>query len=414
MTQFVQDTAGAAIGTAPGHAPPTSAAVLGRSPLGAASNPNASKDAPGTTWPHHFLSLAGIRDWIADARSVTCAAASNVSLVEVYEAKTRAVTARFSVGQNADHGDVVFKATLQPLFYYAPVVDRLVMRVCPEHVPELLAAEVLSGPTFFEGHPTTAIAPEMIDRQQGRLYSLYRPFSGATVRSLLRAADDGDASALGAAMEAVTAVSRTFARIQLGVAGAPSAARETIPRLPVRYDDLLRRIERQYLPRWLAGGDEYPDDLPEPRTALSFLNSMRDAVARWTKELEAGAWPETIDHIDLQPSNAVVTDAGRVLIFDWEESLLTCPFFSVVQWMHRTGPCGEAARDAYLDALPWGTRTQRDRALELAVLLHDIKDHHLLEVIRDTEGFSGVFSWGPARFIRRVLNAVSDEAILIA
>jgi hypothetical protein len=360
--------------------------------------------------------LSGIQRWIAGVLSPARRPIADVRLAEVYEAKTRAVTARFTVDANgAQSKDVVFKATLQPLFYYAPVVDRLVMRVCPEHVPELLAAEVLGGPTFFEGRPTTAIAPEMVDRQQRRLYSLYRPFSGPTVRSVLRAAAAGDSSALGAATEAVTAVSRAFARIQAGVAEAPAAAKETIPRLPVSqlpvlYDDLLRRIEQQYLPRWLAGGDDYPDDLPEPRAALAYLTSMRDAVAAWTDELAAGVWPETIDHIDLQPSNAVVTagrGGGRVLIFDWEESFLTGPFFSVVQWMHRTGPCGEAARDAYLDALPWGTRRQRERALELAVLLHDIKDHHTLETIRDAEGFSGVLSRGSVRFIRRALQAWS-------
>jgi len=365
-------------------------------------------------WPHHFLSLSGIERWIAGALSPTRGPVTDVRLAEVYEVKTRTVTGRFTVhSKGVRHEDVVFKATLQPLFYYAPLVDRLVMRVCPEHVPELLASEVLGGPTFSEGRPTTAISPEMIDRQQRRLYSLYRPFSGPTVRSLLKATTEGDASALAAATEAVTAVSRAFARIQVDIADAPAAAKETIPRLPVAqlpvlYDDLLRRIERHYLPRWLAGGDEYPDDLPEPQAGLAFLASRRGAVTRWTSELAAGNWPDTIDHVDLQPSNAVVTEEGRVVIFDWEESFLTCPFFSVVQWMHRTAPCGEAARDAYLGALSWGTRPQRERALELAVLLHDIKDYHTLEVIRDSEGFSGVHPRGAIMFIRRALKAWPD------
>lgn len=411
MTRPAQEESGAAIAAAAGHAPHLSTAAAQPAANSAAADRSTPKDAPETTWPHHFLSLAGIERWIAGALSPTRGSVADVRLTEVYEAKTRAVTGCFSVRASGGRdGDVVFKATLQPLFYYAPLVDRLVMRVCPEHVPELLAAEVLSGPTFSEGHPTTAIAPEMIDRQQRRLYSLYRPFSGSSVRSLLKATADGDSSALAAATQAVTAVSRAFARIQVGVADAPAVAKETIPRLPVTrlpvlYDDLLRRIERQYLPRWLDGEGDYPDDLPEPRVAFTQLTSMRDAVAAWTHELAAGAWPETIDHVDLQPSNAVVTDGGRVLLFDWEESLLSCPFFSIEQWMTRTGPCGAAARDAYLDALPWGTRPQRERALEVAVRLLEIKDYHTLEVIRDAEGFPGVFSWGPARFIRRALES---------
>lgn len=417
MTPPVPGASGAAIAGASGHAPPARHALSSTeaAPPGAADRP-AEKDVPGATWPHHFLSLLGIRRWIAGALSPTRGPIVRVRLAEVYEAKTRAVTARFAVrAAGAPREDVVFKATLQPLFYYAPVVDRLVMGVCPEHVPELLAAEVLGGPTFAEGRPTTAMAPQQIERQQRRLYSLYRPFSGPTVRHLLTSAADGDPAALAAATEAVTAVSRAFARIQVGVAGAPPAAKETIPRLPVTllpvlFDDLLRRIEQHYLPRWVAGGARYPPDLPEPRDAFAWLTSQRAAVAAWTDELAAGNWPETVDHVDLQPSNAVVADEGRVLLFDWEESLLTCPYFSIKQWMTRTGPCGQAARDAYLDALPWGTHAQRARALELAVRLLEIKDCHALEVIRDAEGFPGVFPRGPLQLIRRTRRLWGDAA----
>jgi hypothetical protein len=405
MMQTAHGASGAAIAAPPSCAAHTSTG----SARPASSDWPPEKDPPGTTWPHHFLALPGIQRWIAGALSPSRGLIPDVHLAEVYEAKTRAVTARFTAAPAlGPQEDVVFKATLQPLFYYAPVVDRLLMRVCPESVPVLLAAEVLAGPTFWEGRPTTAIAPEMIDRQQRRLYSLYRPFNGSLVRALVKAA--ADSAALGAATDAVTAVSRTFARIQVAVAAAPAATKEVIPRLPVcrfpvLYDDLLRRYEQQYLPRWLAGGDEYPGDLPEPRAALAFLASQRDAVARWTDELAGGGWPDTIDHVDLQPSNAAVTEGGNVVIFDWEESFLTNPFFSVVQWMHRTGPCGDVARDAYLAALPWGTRPQRERALELAVLLHDITDYHTLETIRDAEGFSGVFPHRPLGFIRRALKS---------
>jgi hypothetical protein len=409
MTQPAHAGSGAAIAATPANTAPTS---TGAARPAAPDRPVEPAPA-GATWPHHFLSLPGIQRWIAGALSPAHGPLTDVDLAEVYEAKTRAVTARFTLHAGTTrHEDVVFKTTLQPLFYYAPAVDRLVMRARPEYVPELLAAEVLAGPTFFDGHPAGGVAPQMIDRQQRRLYSLYRPFTGPLVRALLRATSGGDSSALRAATDAVTAVSRAFARIQVGVAEAPAAVKETIPHLPVRqlpvlYDDLLRRYEEHYLPRFLAGSDEYPDDLPEPRAAFAFLASQRDAVARWTDELAAGDWPDTIDHVDFQPSNAAVTGGGNMVIFDWEESFLACPVFSVVQWMQRTGPCGAAARGAYLDALPWGTRPQRERALELAVLLCDIKNGHTGEVIRDAEGFPGVFSHGALRFIRRTLRSWS-------
>lgn len=55
-----------------------------------------------------------------------------------------------------------------------------------------------------------------------------------------------------------------------------------------------------------------------------------------------------------------------------------------------------AARDAYLDALRWGTRAQRERTLVLAGRLFSVKDFQQLEVIRESEGFPGLASrWRP-------------------
>ena len=374
---------------ASGLAPHTSYS-LSASPPNVPPVPTPPAAAP--SWPDHFLSLPPIQDWIASSVAPRRSRPSRVELAQVYEAKTRAVTARFTVHHSGSSEDVVFKATLEPLFFYAPHVDRLLMRVAPCHVPELIAAQVVDIPTFGEGLPATAIAPEAALRRRGRLYSLYHPFVGPRLRQLFNAARDGDVAALQTTTEAAVTAARVFAAMQVAVAALPDEAKAGIPRVPVAslpalFDDLLERIERDYLARWVAGEGEYPPELPEPRAAFAHLRSMRAAVASWTAELASGPWPETIDHVDVGPHNAALEPDGRIVFFDWEESVLSCPFFSIVQWIWRANSASDAVRDAYLDALPWGTRPQRERALVLANRLHLIKDALTLEAIRESEGF---------------------------
>jgi hypothetical protein len=214
--------------THPAHArSAASGAAIAAAPASTAHTPGPDRPAdpepPRTTWPHHFLSLPGIQRWIAGALSPAHGPITGVDLVEVYEAKTRAVTARFTLHAGTTRcEDVVFKTTLQPLFYYAPLVDRL--------------------------------------------YSLYRPFSGPLVRALLRATSSGDSSALRAATEAVAAVSRAFARLQVGVAEAPASMKEAIPHLLVA--QLPRQGDSSLVRRGLAGVETIRQQRADPLHVL--------------------------------------------------------------------------------------------------------------------------------------------------
>jgi hypothetical protein len=140
--------------------------------------------------------------------------------------------------------------------------------------------------------------------------------------------------------------------------------------------------------------------------AFAQLCAKRTAVASWTAELDGGPWPETVEHVDFGPHNATIEPDGRAVFFDREESVLSCPFFSVVQWVWRPDSGSDAVREAYLDALPWGTRAQRERALVLAERLHLIKDALTLEAIRESEGFPDGVQRVPG-FVRMMQRAWS-------
>ena len=126
---------------------------------------------------------------------------------------------------------------------------------------------------------------------------------------------------------------------------------------------------------------------------LTRLEPFQAQVEEWSQELASGPWPVTIVHGDLHTGNAIVQPSGSVLIFDWDDAVLSHPFLSVERllvgaWHLDTesgsGPWGyiaetptqAAVRDDYLDAILWGTRDERKRAFNIAMCLAVVKEMH--------------------------------------
>jgi aminoglycoside phosphotransferase (APT) family kinase protein len=163
----------------------------------------------------------------------------------------------------------------------------------------------------------------------------------------------------------------------------------------------------------LSGGGEgrdlaeqfaLPDDVDEQ------LERYGPHVSKWAAELEDGGWPLSLDHVDLHPDNAMLRPDGRVLLLDWEEANLSVPFFSLDRLLddawERGGDAGAAMlRGAYLDALPWGTRPARERALTLALRLAPLKHAYegmrLADALGWEEGMPHVTAWAVARMLAR-------------
>jgi hypothetical protein len=96
----------------------------------------------------------------------------------------------------------------------------------------------------------------------------------------------------------------------------------------------------------------------------------------WADELDA--WPMSVDHTDLNDTNGIVRRSGRVVIVDWEEAVLACPFYSLDRLLDdaRKRGVARAVTSAYLSSLPWGTLPERRRALHLALALAPLKATH--------------------------------------
>lgn len=294
------------------------------------------------TWLANAPAIDDVRAWIAASLPGHPAVSGPTT---VLRAHAWGITARFAARAipTAPQEDVVFKASFLPMEFPVAAPYRLLARCCPADVPELLA---------WADEP-------------GRRWLLFRAFREPTAGNL-------------AGISPVRDVAAAMARIQSLVAAMPPHALGSVPlgpvvpvgAVPAMLDRLIQTTEEHRGEPGLAPG------------VAARLASGRRRIDAWTRELDDGGWPTTIHHVDLHPFNAAIRPDGRALIYDWEEANLGFPFFSLDKLLlaapERAAEAGvEAAvadvRGAYLDALPWGTRAEREWAFALAMRLSPIR-----------------------------------------
>ena len=230
--------------------------------------------------------------------------------------------------------------------------------------------------------------PETLSWEEvdGGSYLLYRAFDGETVEQKR-------------SLDALTKTARTLAQIQVATAAAPAVEKASLPHLPVEtipnmFAEMLDNIRARYTTVWAADDGTLSQWMPFAAfEVLTRLESMQEQIEAWSRELASGEWPLSIVHGDLHSGNAVVQADGSILIFDWDDAVLSHPFMSIEPllvgawhldtnggpgpWGYVVGtPSQAAVRDAYLDALPWGTRAERERAFDVAMCLAVVKEMH--------------------------------------
>jgi hypothetical protein len=350
-------------------------------------------DADEHTWPAALVNAGAVRAWIAAALP---GQPQVLGPLLVQQAKEWGVTASFACADAApeESREVVFKACLLPLFARAPHIYTLLSEHCAGSVPELLAWT----------------AP-----RAGQTWALFAPFEGERVEAIHT-------------REALLEMARTLAGIQVTVAGLPAEEKAELPCMPVErvpqwYEAVVHDLRERQASLWRGAGRELAEQLHIPADAVERLEVYRPQVAAWAAELQAAGIPDAIDHVDLQWDNAVRQPDGRMLLFDWEEATLSCPLFSLDRLLNDARELdlgeeaawagdadgtlytlGEAAlRDAYLDALPWGTRMARERAFDLAMCLAPVKTAYESMVFADALGWGGEPSLAAAWSVSRML-----------
>jgi len=243
----------------------------------------------------------------AASRWVVSACGREVDAPEILQTKRWGVTARF--------GSVVLKVSFTPLFPQVIDVHALLERIVPEGGPRLIASEMVDG----------------------QLWTLFEYLQGPTAEEV------GTPGAL-------EATARELARVQAAV------AKLDLTRLPV-ID--IRRVS----------GILLEDDLSDqPVELVQWLRDTQPAL-----QLDADALahiPLSLDHPDVNPSNAIMRGDGSVTLLDWEEATVGCPLFSLDRLLSEAHELSalETVTDVYLDTLGAGGSEQVERAMRLVPL----------------------------------------------
>jgi aminoglycoside phosphotransferase (APT) family kinase protein len=243
----------------------------------------------------------------AASRWVASACGREIDTPEILRTKRWGVTARF--------GSVVLKASFTPLFPQVTDVHALLERIVPEGAPRLIASEMVDG----------------------QLWTLFEHLQGATAEEV------GTPGAL-------EATARELARVQAAV------AKQDLTRLPV-FD--VRRVPGALL----------EDDLSDQPVEL--VQWLRDAQPALQLDADALAdVPPSLDHPDVNGSNAIMRDDGRAILLDWEEATVGCPLFSLDRLLDEAHELSavETVTDVCLDTLRAGGSEQVGRAMRLVPL----------------------------------------------
>jgi len=243
----------------------------------------------------------------AASQWVVSACGREVDPPEILQTKRWGVTARF--------GNFVLKASFTPLFPQVIEVHALLERIVPAGAPRLIASEMVDG----------------------QLWTLFEHLQGATAEEV------GTPGAL-------EATARELARVQAAV------AKLDLARLPM-FD--VRSVPSILLEEDLS---DQPSELVQwLRDAQPMLQIDADALAEI---------PLSLDHPDVNASNAIIQEDGRATLLDWEETTVGCPLFSLDRLLadaHELSAV-EAVRDTYLDTLRVGGPELVERAMRLVPL----------------------------------------------
>ncbi len=241
------------------------------------------------------------------SRWVASACGCEVDTPEILQIKQWGVTARF--------GNVVLKASFTPLFPQVTDVHALLKRIVPEGAPRLISSEMVDG----------------------QLWTLFEHLQGATAEEV------GTPGAL-------EATARELARVQSAV------SKLDLTRLPV-FD--VRRVPGALL----------EDDLSDlPAELVQWLLDAQPSL-----QIDADALadvPTSLDHPDVNGSNAIMLDDGRAILLDWEEATIGCPLFSLDRLLDEAHQLSavETVTEVYLETFREAGSEQVERAMRLVPL----------------------------------------------
>ena len=333
-------------------------------------------------WSALEISLPDVRDWIS--ASLTNKPVLDADC-EILNKKDWSIVAEFRCTGSGE--SFVYKVSTLPRMRHAPEIFGLLSRRRPGMVPDLIASRTDAN---------------------GRAEMLFRKFTGHRPANLAQLLD----------------AVRCFGQIQAAAADVSPNETASIPvvrlgDIPTYLENLLQEIEPIYDAYWDAEGGALRNQFGISKDIVENIREYQPRIQKWIDELTDFAWPASLDHVDLLPHNMVIQPDGGPLIYDWEQAEMGCPLFSLdillayaQDWdkseqhglhldLERRTPSWLAVRDAYLEALPWGSMSERRRAFDLALCLSPIRYAHAERVMATEFGHQHYFAEDLAWWLMR-------------
>lgn len=284
-----------------------------------------------------------------------------VELLKVYRSNDWGVTARFVVrfGEEISK-EVLCKIGFLPIFKTSPDIYNLLKQIDNKKVPYLIHGEF----------------------RDEKVWMLFEPFEG-------KAISEGDK------LNSLKEIAAAMAETQLEAGKLLKEGASTIPVIePVEIVGLFDTIMGKYLNQWKSEGEtiskDIEIDLDYYREIFNIknVNWLRGKIKDYSEELYEKHIPYSIDHLDLHSGNAARLSNNEIIIYDWEEAVVSCPFFSTDKLLDEARELDKGEKiasdvmwsqsqlaviDSYIDELPWLESSDMRRAFDIAMCIAPIK-----------------------------------------
>lgn len=230
------------------------------------------------SWDESVFKIEEVKQWISSCFEDKPKIDDEV---EVFRKKKWGLTAAFTT----DGERYVFKGSSINLFKTGALVDELLERHCPEHVGRLLR----------------------VAGWKNNIWMLYEAFEGEPLALNKSNLED---------------LLKVTADIQNKTAYA--------------YDKLIFQLKHTTLTSIAHHVHRIQDYIQEAKVDPEIIRALwdyRSSIKTWLEILRFARIPHGLDHRDLGLHNAIRRKDGSLLIYDWEEAIISCPFFSLERFL---------------------------------------------------------------------------------
>lgn len=250
-------------------------------------------------WDNKHVSIDEIKRWIISSWRE---AKEIIGPIKVFRSNDWGITALFKIVFNEGfEKEIVCKVGFLKIFETSADIYNLLKETVPKSVPNIIKSQFIDGKTWLQ-------------------FEVFKEKSIDEVNKL----------------QSLIEIAKKMSEIQVRTSEFIKKNKSSISVINIEsIMDLFEVLLHRYLKKWIEEGENISKDL---NMSLEVYNSifneksieeLKKKVKDLCEELSEFNIPYSIDHVDLHSGNAAILENGEMLIYDWEEAVFSCPFFSI-------------------------------------------------------------------------------------